>query len=98
MSVILVYYRNCNFCCNLLARLVCSLIVKSGQERHDQIKINFSFHYLRFRHLKNIKQNHRNDDTVYSLNGSPCNSVSVNPVSIDLNYLSQLSFLNHSGV
>ena len=37
-------------------------------------------------------------DTVYSLNGSSRNSVSVNPVSIDLNYLSQLSFLNHSGV
>ena len=44
MSVIFVYYRNCNFCCNLLARLVCSLIVNSGQERHDQIKINFSCH------------------------------------------------------
>ena len=39
-------------------------------------------------------------DTVYSLNGSSRNSVSVNPMSIDLNYyyLSQLSFLNHSGV
>ena len=38
-------------------------------------------------------------DTVYSLNGSSRNiSVSVNPMSIDLNYLSQLSFLNHPGV
>ena len=37
-------------------------------------------------------------DTVYSLNGSSRNSVSVNPVSIELNYLSQLSFLNHSGM
>ena len=44
MSVIFVYYRNCYFCCNLLARLVCSLFVNSGQERHDQIKINFSCH------------------------------------------------------
>ena len=44
MSVIFVYYRNCCFCHNLLAHLVCSLIVNSGQERHDQIKINFSCH------------------------------------------------------
>ena len=44
MSVIFVYYRNRYFCCNLLARLVCSLIVNSGQERRYQIKINFSCH------------------------------------------------------
>ena len=32
MSVIFVYYRNCYFCCNVSVRMVCSLIVNSGQE------------------------------------------------------------------